>query len=362
MWLRRLLRWMAWGTAILLLLIGGPIVTIEAGCRGSNLPIAAGNSRAPVTEAGERLPLTNSVLSYPEWYIVYAYQDFAKILEHADEAAFPYLGSIADYWTSFCTVHRIASGQGTIDLGEKAMLYIIGFSFTAELGLKGAYETTIGRLTAWLRGPEKTSEDRLAATMAADYAAFLDQKPWYEYPFRDQVRRLRAETPVGRPAVRAWERRFALTTEWTIKAAYARAIATSAGLDPAVLEIDSVVCCLDDKDTSPRSGIIVRKKFDNGRTLIRTPRYGAFTRVLTTFAEHDMKVFEIAGNDVIFLTALAPQAVGLDLPNAHTVFTYPVRSRPGWQRRGLLVSVPSLVETIREIGNRGATLEHVYDY
>ena len=37
--------------------------------------------------------------------------------------------------------------------------YIIGFSFTAEMGLMGAYERTIGALTEWTTGGRKTAED-----------------------------------------------------------------------------------------------------------------------------------------------------------------------------------------------------------
>ena len=50
------------------------------------------------------------------------------------------------------------------------MLYIIGISFAAEMGIKGFYEETVGRVTAWLRGPERTPEDEFALKVADEYA------------------------------------------------------------------------------------------------------------------------------------------------------------------------------------------------
>ena len=73
--------------------------------------------------------------------------------------------------------------------------YIIGISFTAEMAIQGGYERTIGALTAWLRGPQRTPEDAFALRMLDDYAAFLQQTPWYEYPFGAELGRLWREVP-----------------------------------------------------------------------------------------------------------------------------------------------------------------------
>ena len=360
--IRRLLRWLTVMIVLTGLAVALAVAFVETGCQSAGPPPAPGTGRFGVTDKDYRLPVTNSVLSYPEWYIVYAYQDFATTLRDSDESAFSYLDSISEYWTSLCAVNRTASAQGPIDLGQKVMLYVIGFSFTAELGLKGAYETTIGQLTAWLRGPEKTSEDRLALAVAEDYAAFLDQKPWYEYSFLTQVRRLLNDTPFGRSSVRAVERRFALTLEWTVKSGYAWVIARMAELDPAVLKIRSVVRDGGDLAQKSGAGIVVRRDLGGGKALVETPRYAAFTKILADFAAEDRQVFEIAGNDVVFITVLAPDDVTLGLDGARTIFTYPDRSRSRMQRVGMLVEVPALIQAIRQMQSKGARLEHVYDY
>ena len=133
-------------------------------------------------------------------------------MQAADEYAFSYLRAIAGYWTSFCSLNRIASARGGGTFDEKAMLYMIGLSFTAELGVKGAYETTLGRAAAAIRGPQRTAEDEFARCVATEYAAFLRQTPWYDYPFAARIRQLWHDVPFGPDAVRGTERRIALTS------------------------------------------------------------------------------------------------------------------------------------------------------
>ena len=126
------------------------------------------------------------------------------------------------------------------------MLYTIGLSFAAEMGLKGLYELTIGRFTAWFRGPKRTPEDEFALAVAEDYAAFLRQTPWYEYPFGSKLAQFWIETPMAYgSAVRKLERRIALSLEYGGKAVYAKLIGLGAAASPAPLTIRSVVKGLD---------------------------------------------------------------------------------------------------------------------
>ncbi len=126
------------------------------------------------------------------------------------------------------------------------MLYTIGLSFAAEMGLKGLYELTIGRFTAWFRGPKRTPEDEFALAVAEDYAAFLRQTPWYEYPFGSKLAQFWIETPMAYgSAVRKLERRIAISLEYGGKAVYAKLIGLGAAASPAPLTIRSVVKGLD---------------------------------------------------------------------------------------------------------------------
>lgn len=361
---RRRLRRLGASLILLALLALSPALYIETTCRAPTpTEISALAGRFGITDADYTRPVTNSVLSYPEWYIVYAYQDFATVLHDGDEYKFRYLPSIGTYWSGLCAVNRIASAEGGSDPSEKAMLYIIGWSFTAEMAIKGAYETTIGRFFAWMRGPQKSNEDRFAVAVADDYARFLGQQPWYEYSFWQQVRRLWGEIGFDRsePA-RAVERRSALTLEWSVKAAYAKAIGALAGLSPAPLEIESVVDGLDGTDRAADPDIRIVRDLGDGKQLIVTPRYAAFTQIVADLAARNRQLFEIAGNDTIFATVLVPVGADIGGPGVQSIFSDAIQSRPGWRRQGIQVKVPELTKTIRAINAQGALLEHLYDY
>lgn len=351
---------------MLAILVALPVVSVETACRQPPSREASSERQVSlgITALGYRRPETNSYLSYPEWAIVYAYQDLAGVMRDKEEYGFDYLASIGGFWTSLCGVNRIASARGGSEFSEKAMLYVIGASFTAEMALKGAYETTLGRLTAWLRGPERTGEDLFARRVAEDYARFLQQVPWYDYPFGIRLRQLWREVPfTASSPVRAGERRLALTLEWSAKAAYAKLIRLAASLAPAELRIGSVVRDLDTSDVAADPRItVIRDLGEGGFTLIETPRYGEFTSIVAGLAGRGRQLVEIAGNRSVLATALVPARAEIDTPGAREIFSGAVQSRPGWRRLGLDVAVPQLTDLVRTLQAQGAVFEHVYDY
>ena len=215
--LRRLLtlrRVFKFSLAVLLvttLLLFAPVAYVELGCRGT----AAPDAHVPlINDPVFRRPEANTYLTYPEWHIVFAYDGQARALTTGDEHKFDYVDSIASFWSAACGLTRVADEHGGAGSDTRMMIHTIGVSFTAEMLAKAAYEETVGRMAAWVRGPRKTAQDAFVAGMAADYAAFLRQTPWYEYPFRRKASELWA-IPVDRP-VRGWERRLGMGIEFSM--------------------------------------------------------------------------------------------------------------------------------------------------
>ncbi|MDC6652673.1 hypothetical protein, partial [Leclercia adecarboxylata] len=91
--------------------------------------------------------------------------------------------------------------------------YIIGTSFTAEMAVQGLYERTIGALTVAWRGSTRTKEDEFNQALLDDYAKFLEQTPWYRYPFADKLSALWHDGPFE-PSLRSVERRFSLSLQY----------------------------------------------------------------------------------------------------------------------------------------------------
>jgi hypothetical protein len=349
------------GLAVLAVLIVIPIVWTEAGCRGARMPDPEPFQSA--LDAAHRRDEVNTYLTYPEWSIVHAYEDLAAVTRKGSESDFAYLLSVGNYWSSLCSLTRLATSRGGIAFDYKLMLYTIGISFAAEMGIKGVYERTIGRATAWLRGPQRTPEDEFALAVADEYAAFLRQTPWFEFAFGARLRQFWARTPLwGGNIIRKIERRICLTLEYGGKAIYARLIALGAAASgPVALRLHSVVADLDAADAAADDRIAVVRSLPNGATEIETPRYREFTSVLAGLSARGRNLTEIAGNDDVLITVLAPQGRAAD-KLGKPLFEVPIQARPGWRRIGLDVKVASLASVIRRLGEKGMELEHVYDY
>ena len=349
---------------IVILVISATIGVTETVCRG-----AAATDGAPdsVTWHTALLPEetrneVDSYISYPEWSIVYAYDDFAAVTRRGSESDFHYLESIRSFWSSLCAVKRIAPQHGQVALDYNAMLYIIGPSFTAEMAAKGLYERSIGALTAWIRGPTRTPEDEFALRAADDYAQFLRQTPWFAYPFFDTLKRFWTEVPLtGGNPVRKIERRIGLSLEYGFKTIYAKVIGLLAGISPAELRIRSVVVNLDASDIAAEPRIALVRKNGN-QSVIETPRYQAFTEILQKLAERDRDVSEIAGNRAILVTAVSPKCTPFALEEFKALFTMPIQARPGWCRYALDVRVPRLTFLFRSLSQTKYEVEHVFDY
>jgi hypothetical protein len=365
---RSLLTWCALGAlaavAVVVLSVGATVGVTESVCRG----VAAGDAVADdpawrsVLSPEEKRSEVDSYLTYPEWSIVYAYDDFAAVMRRGSESDFRYLDSIAGFWTSLCAVKRIAPRHGDVSLDTNAMLYIIGLSFTAEMAAKGLYENSVGAITAWIRGPVRTPEDEFVLKVADDYSSFLRQTPWYAYPFFETLRRFWSEVPLtGGNPVRKIERRVGLSIEYGFKAIYAKALGALAGISPAPPSIRSVVPELGAADLAAEPRISLIRKSGN-LSIIETPRYQAFTEITQFLAGRGRDVSEIAGNRNILVTMLSPQCDPVAVEGSRTLFVVPIQSRQGWCRHALDVQVPRLASFVRSLSNATYEVEHVFDY
>jgi hypothetical protein len=109
----------------------------------------------------------------------------------------------------------------------------------------------------------------------------LRQTPWYEFAFADTLNRLWRETPFESTSwVRPIERRISLSLEYGIKSIYALVIALAAGLSPAELKILTVVRGLTSSDLAADPRIALIERLADRRSVIKTPRYRAYTVVL----------------------------------------------------------------------------------
>jgi hypothetical protein len=326
-----------------------PVGYVELACRPTGEPT---NSAAILPPEHHR-PEGRTLLTYPEWHIVHAYDDYAQVIETGDPHAFGYFGAVRTYWTSLCALKEQAAGHGGIDRATKELVYVIGVSFSAEMALKALYEETLGRMATLIRGPEHSPLDRLSAVQAAEYATFLQQVPWYKYDFAADAAALAAAHTGG---LRDLERRMALGIEYAAKAAYAGVIASavdSVGADALTLRM-----VVRGPDAVVLEGLaeVTVVEHRGATIIIETPRYRALTRLLVQMSERGIDLLEIAGNDDIMFTALSDQR---DPPEA--IFSFP-RQGYGDYRHLFLVPVTDLMETLRRFSQGPVQVEHIHDY
>lgn len=347
--MRRLLRWLLWtaltGLAVIVLLLA-PVARNELFCTGPTVP----DDYTPLLAEADRRSEARTLMTYPEWHIVHAYDDYARVIRDGDPHDFAFTRAITGYWSSLCSLTKAAANHGGVDGSTKQLVYVIGTSFTVELALKAAYEETLGRLATWLRGDTRAPLDDLSARQAADYATFLQQTPWYEWDFTaSQDALITAQTGVFRDR----ERRFALGLENRAKASYARAIATAV----AATGPDDLTLRLIASDITPGSypDATVISERPEGLEL-ETPRYRDLTRILDRLARNGGNLVEIAGNDDILFTATSPYAA------AYGALYSVKRQGYGDYRHLILVKVTDLADTLRGLPARGLRLEHIHDY
>ena len=268
--------------------IAATVVGVETSCV-SGVTAPAIRSDFAITDEGYARAQGDSFLTFPEWYIVHAYNDLAGVTARSSESDFDYLASIGGFWTSLCGATRQASASGPVSADQKATNYIIGFSFTAEMGLMGAYERTIGALTEWTTGGDKTAEDKFNLALLQEYAAFLYQTPWFRFPFGGKLAQFWRETPFV-PSIRAVERRGSLSLQYAARSAYAALMRFVAGYDPADLTIRSVVGGLAPSDLQAIGGVkVIRAVTDASGTrgvLVETARYAAFDAFVRELGRH----------------------------------------------------------------------------
>jgi len=345
-------RVLKWTFGLLLILIAGllaPVGYIELACR----PKGDSTEYAAILPPKHHRPEGRTLLTYPEWHIVHAYDDYARVISTGDPHDYRYLSSIGGFWSSLCSLSTASGPHGGFPTEFKSTAYTIGISFTAELLMKALYEESIGRVATWIRGDTRSPLDDITARQAAEYALFLRQVPWYRWDFRRDAAEL---TDNATDIFRDRERRFAGRLEYEAKARYASVIAAAvANMEPDAQRLRMIITGIgvDGFDAIEDVNVVTQRQEG---IEIEVPRYRALTELLLQWAQADGNFAEIAGNDDILFTVTSNTPT-LD----EALYSF---GRQGYRdtRHLILLPVHELAETLRGLEGRGLTLEHIHDY
>jgi len=308
-------------------------------------------------------------LTHPEWDLVYTSEAYARWLSALKPPSeFPYVTSVGTFWRSYFATWRASRARSPAGLGTHLMLGVIGLSTAIEYGVKGLYETTVGRLAEANAPIDGTAEDRYAAKVATEYARLINEKGWYEFSFAHALAHLWTDVPWFGPGIlRKWERRLWLSTEYGFKALYATVIGlgTATAYSPDELQRYLVVAGWSDSLAADTEPVHLRRVawLDRRYALLSVPRYAAFRDAvlgLSTAASR-VRLAEVSGNDVVTVSGTAPREWRAP-PRATVVTAYDVPTDPGWLRVVLAVHARDLLDVLAEQARGRLVVDHIYDY
>jgi hypothetical protein len=333
------------------------------------LPTIAGQQGIAVPDIGEKnkRPVEDSYFSYPEWYIVWSYEERAQYLPKNLPSGFPYFASIGQYWKSYCIICGLTQSRHQFNFGDHLSSFVLGGSFALEYSIRGAYEHTIGRLSEWTSSHELVEEDAYAARVAREYADFVYIRPFYEFHFAHALKQLWKETPLwGKHPIRKWERKFILSVDYGLESIYAWILEKASHLTYGV-ESDETHTWIENAADGlfrefPRMKILAETARNS--CIVSIPRYQEFTDMAVKLAQRDVDFVQIAGNDEIMVTVVVPKNWDLDLPrsNGSLLFTEDILTQSDVKRIALECPVRSLRATLNNLAIGGAKIEHIYDY
>lgn len=313
----------------------------------------------------EKKPEGQTLLTVPEWYLVWNPVEVAEHLESgraSDE--FPWLESVREYASLYKKVLRASEGTYAENAEYLTMLRVIGVSTAVEYLTKGAYEATLGRLFRATASGTPTQEDAIVAGAARAYANLIFDEPWYEFRFLPWVSRIWSETPFfGGDFLRRTERKLAFSVEFLVKAAYAEALgwAAKSAYGPANERVDAVVLPKEGASPLP-SSVELRGTLPSGESVVSLERWKEFSEDVPRLAKGGYDFVDIAGNDDIVVSLVEEEGVSFSTTRAPRLLTSRVVSRPSARRTVWFVPVPELSAFLLDAGRAGARLEHVYDY
>ena len=158
-------------------------------------------------------------LTFPEWFLVYSPASTPRSSKERPPSEFPFWGHIGQFWQSYGAVYRRDPARYPFNSEYHVMIAVIGASTTVEYALRSAYETIVGRVseataacgrprkTAWARASRRTTWTSSACALVRVRLP-APERLWTTTDY------------LGPGLLRKWERKYALTTEYLVKAVY----------------------------------------------------------------------------------------------------------------------------------------------
>ena len=314
----------------------------------------------------ERKPEGQTILTVPEWYLVWNPLEYADHLARGGAPdAFPFFESVREYARLYKKVVRLTDKVYPTNDEYMTMLDVIGVSTAIEYVLKGSYEATVGRLARATASSTESREDAIILEAQRAYGRLIFDEPWYVFRFLPWVTRIWRDTPVlGDDFVRRTERKLFFTTEYLVKGAYATLLGIGARMTygPAKTTVHALLARSSELAGQELAGTKPVGTIAGGLELVSLERWREFSEVVPKLAARGVDFVEIAGNDDIVVSLVEGAHAPYETTLATRLFRSRVVSGDHASRSVWFVPVRNLGEFLRDAASHGTTFEHVYDY
>jgi len=304
-----------------------------------------------------------TVLTVPEWYLVFNPKEYADFLEEGNNPSdFPFYASLDEYWKIYDRSIKLVSEAYPINEEYNTMLQVIGVSITMEYAAKIIYENTVGKLFGWFANENISDEEKTIIKAQRAYSDFIYHTAWYEFKFTPWINKVWAVSDSsGGSWLRKWERSILFTVEFAFKAGYAQLIelAAKGSYEDPVTDIYLLVSS--DEPIQATQDIKIIKEQDE-KKIIGITRWGAFTKTLLQLCDRNIEIHEIGGNDEIAVSVLQDKSQNVNFNNIEMLFESQVVTNNDVKRIIYLLPVNRLLPFLKYAKNRNIEVEHIYDY
>lgn len=282
-------------------------------------------------------------------------------------SAFPYGAQWRAQWAATLLAARGSAAHPPM-LRQRIALYANGVSETLAIGLRAAYERFVGRLGELTQHAGQSAEARYDIDIERARLAAVDDCGAVD---RAALRGLWATVPwQGEDGLRKWERRYALSTEYAAKAAWAAARcalrAVAPGGDASVARTEVVV----DRWLAPLAGdwpdVQRVRSWQDGSELLRVPAgTSALATRLLAMAKAGGEFQRVAGRgaeEQVWVGVLADVAWQAPADTPAPIALQPDLAAPAQVHRLLPTTVSGLAGLLRAVQASGAEVEAVFAF
>ena len=306
-----------------------------------------------------------TVLTVPEWYLVYNPKEYADYLESGKNPSdFPFYKSIDEYWTLYDRSIKLTSKAYPENGEYKTMLQVIGVSMTMEYGAKIIYENTVGRLFSLFSEDKKSKEEEIIIEAQRAYSNFIYQTAWYEFEFIPWIKKVwTASDNSNCSTLRKWERSLIFTFEFSFKAFYSQLIqyAAKSTYETPSNSIYAIVSNVDSVKENENLKIIQKC---GDKMIIAVTRWEIFTKEMIRLSHQnqDIIIYEISGNDEIAVSTILNKSQDIQSKNIELLYQSRIVTNDNLKRNIYFLPVDKLLPFIKAVTAKKSIIEHVYDY